>query len=309
MNAKRALKNDRLMKGVTGMSVSEFQELLHDFEKELEKEKQSRYEEGVKKGKRERKPGGGRKGELETVYDKLFFILFYFKCYTTFDVLGFIFDIDRSNAHRNVYKLIPILEKTLGEAMVLPKRKIHTTEELFEMFPEVKDLFIDATERQIPRPKDKDKQKKNYSGKKKRHTKKNTVIADEEKQIRYLGPTVEGKKHDYMGFKDEFKDIPPPKLPDDFRFYADLGYVGIEKDFPWLNVIIPKKKPKGKKLTEDEKIVNKWISRVRVKVEHAIGGVKRFRIVSDIFRNKIDGMDDKVMEISCGLWNYHLICS
>ena len=308
MNAKRALKNDRLMKGVTGMSVSEFQKLLEDFEKELKKEKQSQYEKELKKGKRKRKPGGGRKGELETVYDKLFFILFYFKCYTTFDVLGFIFDLDKSNANRNVHKLIPILEKTLGEATILPKRKIHTTEELFEMFPEVKDLFIDATERQIPRPKDKDKQKKNYSGKKKRHTKKNTLIADEDRQIRYLGPTVEGKKHDYGGFKDEFDGIPPPKVPNDFWIYTDLGYVGIEKDFPWLNVIMPKKKPKGGELTEDEKVVNKWISSVRVKVEHAIGGVKRFRIVSDIFRNKINGLDDKVMEISCGLWNYHLLC-
>jgi len=311
MNAKRALKNDRLMKGVTGMSVSEFQELLDDFEKELKKEKQSRYEKGVKKGKRKRKPGGGRKGELETVYDKLFFILFYFKCYPTFDVMGLIFDLDRSNANRNVHKLIPVLEKTLGEAMILPKRKIHATEELFEMFPEVKDLFIDATERQIPRPKDKDKQKKNYSGKKKRHTKKNTIISDEEKQIRYLGPTVEGKKHDYDGFKDEFPTEPPPPTehpPIIFRFWTDLGYVGIEKDFPWLNVIMPKKKPKGEELTEEEKVINKLISGVRVKVEHAIGGVKRFRIVSDIFRNRTDKLDDKVMEISCGLWNYHLLC-
>ncbi|CEG12812.1 hypothetical protein MSIBF_A2760001 [groundwater metagenome] len=48
------------------------------------------------------------------------------------------------------------------------------------------------------------------------------------------------------------------------------------------------------------------ISGIRVKVEHAIGGVKRFGIVSNIFRNKTDGLDDKVMEISCGLWNYHL---
>ncbi|CEG11404.1 transposase (fragment) [groundwater metagenome] len=65
------------------------------------------------------------------------------------------FDLDRSNACRNVHKLIPILNGILKEAMVLPKRQIHTTEELFELFPVVHDLFIDATERQIPRPKNK----------------------------------------------------------------------------------------------------------------------------------------------------------
>lgn len=308
MNISRALKDNRLMKAVTGMSVNELQELAKDFVRKFEKEKQSKYKEGLKKGKRKRKPGGGRTGQLKTTNEKLFFILLYFKCYPTFDLLGLMFDLNRSNANRNVQKLLPILEKTLGEVMVLPKRKIHTIKELFEIFPEVHHLFLDATERPIPRPKDKDKQKENYSGKKKRHTKKNTVIADEDKQIRYLGPTIEGKKHDYGGFKDEFPTVPPPKLPDDSWIYTDLGYVGIEKDFPWLNVIMPKKKPKGEELTEDEKVINKWISSVRVKVEHAIGGVKRFGIVSDIFRNKIKKLDDKIMEISCGLWNYHLLC-
>ncbi|ODS38427.1 hypothetical protein BEH94_01905, partial [Candidatus Altiarchaeales archaeon WOR_SM1_SCG] len=299
MNISRALKDNRLMKAVTGMSINELQELTKDFERKFEKEKQSKYKEGLKNGKRKRKPGGGRTGQLKTTNEKLFFILLYFKCYPTFDLLGLMFDLNRSNANRNVQKLLPILEKTLGEVMVLPKRKIRTIKELFEMFPEVHHLFIDATERSIPRPKDNDKRKKNYSGKKKRHTKKNTVITDENREVRYLGPTIEGKKHDYGGFKDEWWGIPQP--PAISCFWTDLGYLGIEKDFPDLNVMMPKKKPKGKELTDDEKGMNKLISGVRVVVEHAIGGVKRFRIVSDIFRNKIKGFDDKVMEISCGL--------
>lgn len=248
MNINRALRDERLMKGVTGMSIKGFNELLKDFKQNFEKEKRTNYNKEVKKGKRERKPGGGRKGRLETLQDKLFFTLFYFKCYPTFDVLGFVFDFDRSNACRNVQNLIPILEKTLGEAMVLPKRKIRTMDELFELFPEVNDLIIDGTERQIPRPKDNEKQKRNYSGKKKRHTKKNTIIADEDKQIRYLGPTVEGKKHDYGAFKEEFPTKPPPDLcdsPGNNRCWTDLGFIGMEKDYPGLNVIMPKKKPKG----------------------------------------------------------------
>ncbi len=305
MKVQQALKGDRLMKGVTGMSVREFQELEKKFGKSLEKEKELRYDKDLKEGERERQPGGGRKGNLITVADKLFFILFYFKCYPTFDVIGLMFDLDRSNACRNVHKLIPILNGILKEAMVLPKRQIHTTEDLFELFPVVHDLFIDATERQIPRPKNKHKQKENYSGKKKRHTKKNTIISDENREIRYLGPTVEGKKHDYRTFRDEFPKEPPPipppdtpPLPGDFRFWTDPAYIGIEKDFPWLNVIMPVKKPKGRDLTQYEKHLNKLISGIRVKVEHAIGGVKRFGIVSNIFRNKIEDLDDKVIEIS-----------
>jgi hypothetical protein len=59
-------------------------------------------------------------------------------------------------------------------------------------------------------------------------------------------------------------------------------------------------------LTEEEKTKNKEISGFRVLVEHAIGGIKRFGIVTDKFRNRKAGFDDKAMLRSCGLWNYHL---
>lgn len=311
MNLNAALNNDRLMKGVTGMSVKEFKRLADDFGRELENEGQLRYGRGFKTGRRQRKPGGGRKGVLKTAYEKLFFILFYFKCYPTFDLLGFMFDFNRSNACRSVQKLTPRLERTLGREMVLPKREIHTLKELLETIPEVRDLLVDGTERPIQRPKDNEKQKKNYSGKKKRHTKKNTIISGKDKRIHYLGPTVEGKKHDYGTFKEEFPDKPPPKPPPDtpqhdLRLWMDLAYLGIERDYPWLNVAMPKKKPKGGELTPEEKTINKQTSSIRVKVEHAIGGVKRFGIVSNTFRNKSDKFNDKAMELACGLWNYHL---
>jgi len=48
---------------------------------------------------------------------------------------------------------------------------------------------------------------------------------------------------------------------------------------------------------------------VRVLVEHAICGVKRFRITTDVFRNRLKESEDKAMLISCGLWNYHLAIS
>ncbi len=68
--------------------------------------------------------------------------------------------------------------------------------------------------------------------------------------------------------------------------------------------LLPKKTPKGKELTADAKAWNRIVSGVGVLVEHVIGGVKRFGIASDNFRNRKDGFGDKVMWISCGLWNY-----
>jgi len=239
ITVNRALKSDRLMRATAGLSAREFNQLVQSFGQELQKEGWIRYEIGVKRGDRERKPGSGRTGNLRSFTEKLFFVLFYFKCYPTFDVLGLLFDLDRSNAFRNVQKLTPILEKVLDKKMVLPKRKISTLEELFEIFPAVKDLFIDGTERPIQRPKDSEKQKENYSGKKKAHTRKNIVIADKNRRIGYLSPPEAGKKHDYGMFKELF---PQGLFPKRITLWLDLGFTGVEKDYPEATVRMPRKK-------------------------------------------------------------------
>jgi len=65
-----------------------------------------------------------------------------------------------------------------------------------------------------------------------------------------------------------------------------LGFTGVDKDYPDACVMMPKKKPRGKELTGEEKVQNKIISSIRVRVEHAIGGIKRMRITTDKFCNK-----------------------
>jgi len=64
-----------------------------------------------------------------------------------------------------------------------------------------------------------------------------------------------------------------------------------------------RKKPRKKELTAKEKENNHKISKVRVRVEHAIADIKRSRIVKDILRNTKDGFSDLVMEVACSLHN------
>src|ERR1700686_5645271 len=64
-----------------------------------------------------------------------------------------------------------------------------------------------------------------------------------------------------------------------------------------------KKKPRGGELTPAEKRTNRKLARVRVKVEHALAGVKRCRIVKDVLRKTKAGDSDSVMEAACGLHN------
>ncbi len=59
-------------------------------------------------------------------------------------------------------------------------------------------------------------------------------------------------------------------------------------------------------MTDKEKENNRKLSKVRVKVEHAISGLKRSRTVKDIFRNTKDGFSDLVMVLACGLHNFRV---
>jgi hypothetical protein len=84
-----------------------------------------------------------------------------------------------------------------------------------------------------------------------------------------------------------FKGLFPPEIfPKSIRLWLDLGFTGVDKDYPDASVMMPKKKPRGKELTAEEKAQNKAICNIRVRVEHGIGGIKRMRITTDKFRNK-----------------------
>ena len=96
------------------------------------------------------------------------------------------FDIDRSQANRWMHRLQLVLEKALGRKMALAKRKLKSMEEFIESFPELKRVIIDGTERPIQRAKDQEKQKQDYSGKKKRHTRSHLGAVAPDKRILIL---------------------------------------------------------------------------------------------------------------------------
>ena len=80
--------------------------------------------------KRQRKYGAGHPRILDTTEKQLFAVLFFLKSYMTYDVLGFILDVDGSTACRNIRIYLMALEKTLKRKILLPVRKISTPEEL-----------------------------------------------------------------------------------------------------------------------------------------------------------------------------------
>ena len=286
-----------LLRAFAGLSPEGFQSLLPAFQKAYEESLDERDKQREKP--RERKRGAGIKPRLLSTEDKLLFILFYFKIYPIQEVQAYIFGMSQPRANIWIQKLSPLLDKALGHKAELPARKAKNLEEVLRSSPGL-EFIIDGTERPIQRPKDPQRQSKNYSGKKKRHTVKNNLIVERKsKKIKGLSPTFEGKKHD-----KEIMDEWGVHYPKGSKLWKDTGFQGYEP----CNVEThqPKKKPRGKELTSEDKTKNKFISSIRVKVEHAIGRAKVFHIVSDIYRNHKSRFDDMVMEIACGLHNLRL---
>lgn len=290
LNIKRALKQNRLLRALTGLNSKAFQSLLLTFTQV--------YEQTLRDKPRQRSVGGGRKARLRTFEHKLFYILFYFKCYPTFDLAGILFDIDRSQAHHWAHRLQPILEAALGEKKALPERQINSVQAFIERFPGVERVVMDGTERPIKRPTDSEKQKLNYSGKKKRHTRKHLAAVNQNKQVLVLSQAREGKLHDKK-FHDEEKLI--GNIPAEIPIEVDTGFQGIQHQYE--NIRIPHKKPKGGELSEQQKSDNRKLSQSRVVCENAFAGVKRYGVVSQIYRNHKHDFDDKLMLTASGLWN------
>lgn len=114
-----------------------------------------------------------------------------------------------------------------------------------------------------------------------------------------LTATVEGKRHD-----KKLADESNYTLPSGSQLTQDTGFQGF--DLTEVTILQPQKKPRGGKLSDLDKHVNEWLSSLRIRIEHAIGGVKRYRIVKDKIRNWKDGFRGSVMALCCGLHNFRL---
>lgn len=295
MSIAAALRNDRLCLALTGLRVQEFKDLAEPFIWYYEEYWASQRIDP------EREYGGGRKGALKTYEEKLLAGLMYLKAYATYDVFGFHIGCDRSQACRRIAHIFPVLEMTLQRKLLLPERKITSIEEFQRLFPEVREIMVDGTERRRQRPKKKKSQQKAYSGKKKAHTRKNIVVTDKKRRILVLTKTKSGRRHDKrLADKENLFE----NIPKDVDVYTDTAFIG--EDRVHKRLFLPKKKPKGRNLTEDEKQMNKIISSYRVIAEHAIGGMKRYQSLTQIYRNRKKYFDDTLILLCSGLWNYHL---
>lgn len=294
-------KHPRVFQRMTGLTLEEFYFLLDKFksswmifvrEEFLSKERKRDY-------------GGGRHSRLHSLEDKLLFILIYTRIYPLMIVQGLFFGFEDSRACEWVQRLLPVLDRSCGFAHVRPRRgNGRSLEEILEEFPELAEfgITIDGVERAKRRPKDPEKQKSEYSGKKKRHTKKNIIIASpKNRYILFLSRTRDGTAHDKRIIDEEELNCNDRSV----MACTDSGFQGLK--IGSLKTVMPKKNTKLHKLSDSDKEQNRAISSARVVVEHTIAGIKINRSVQDVYRNMTEGFDDLLMSVASGLHNLRVV--
>jgi len=279
---------------MTGLTSEEFEALLPTFEACFYDWMDTYRLDGKLRGKR--KYVDYKNSPLPTIEDKLYFILTYLKTCNLQEVHGALFSMGQPKANQWIHCLQNVLHLALDHENELPAREMADVQ-----FHSEKDGIYqhDGTERPIQRPAKKADQKTYYSGKKKRHTVKNNLLINEHCRVLFLTETVEGKRHDKKLADESDYEMPPGS-----QLAQDSGFQGFKAKN--VTILQPKKKPRNGELTDMEKNVNAWHSSIRIRVEHAIGGIKRYRIAKDTIRNWKTGFRDAVFVICCGLHNFRL---
>lgn len=133
------------------------------------------------------------------------------------------------------------------------------------------------------------------------------VISALDRRILYLSRSFVGTVHDFSMLKTV---LPPEKnWFEQFEIRLDLGFQGFVELYKCKQVYLPKKKPRKTELTEQQKQENKEQASQRVLVEHSIGGLNRYRFLSDRLRCHDDKLYNRIAGVCAGLWNYHLMLS
>ena len=167
-------------------------------------------------------------------------LLVYYRLYITYTLAGFLFDLDQSNICRDIQKIeslirqcVPIPQKICN----ITRKRLQTPEEVEKYFPGFMAFIDSTTEQQIPRPLDNKRREAFYSGKKKRHTVKTQITVNNQGIIIHKTRYNKGRQHDYDIYKENH-----PITPKDVLNVFDLGYLGVEKDYPEQVSSIPIRK-------------------------------------------------------------------
>jgi len=299
---------------LTGLPAESFWQLVHEVEAQWPAYNRERHQ----RADRQRAVGGGRQCDLPLVI-RIALVLTYLRQHTTQALTAKLFGATQSDVSRDLRRLLPLLARVVPVPdlwhVVDPEQELPAAARLTLSDLTDGQVLVDASEQQVYRSQDSPTRKDHYSGKRKMFTLKTQFVTDGDHHIQAISEGVPGAKHDKK-LSDETRTV--ERLPDGCQAKADKGYQGLEhqvslvtvtdvvtgqqQQVPRLVLETPIKKPKGSELTEEQRAFNRQLNAIRVRVEHCIGWVKNWRIISTRFRCAHE-IYDTVMQVVCGLVN------
>jgi transposase len=277
-------------KSMTGFSVEAFDTLFLAFARAHDERCHAATLTKRDSEPRQRAYGAGRRfsHDLRT---RLLIALFWLRVYPTFELLGFLFSLNKTNVHDIVNDMLATLETLADFPYERPeaqRKKQRSVAAVMDAFPDVR-LVIDTKEQPIQRPtstKENDRQRPYYSGKKKRHTLKNEIGVLPDGQIGALSPSVPGGATADVTLLRQTRLVDQLDAPHEAGM-ADKAYVGARKDFPDHRLVIPFKASRGHPLTEEQIAFNRLIAQYRIVVEHTNAQLNQFQVLAQVYRHAL----------------------
>jgi hypothetical protein len=284
-----------IFRTLTGLTLAVFDQLLEDLRPAFHGDRRRRLD----RPDRQRAFGGGDDFDLPAD-DQFLLTIFWLRHYPTQEVLGYLFGVSDSTAKRAVDRCLPLLEAAGRDTMRLPDPGRGRRKNLSALLKDTPDVavVIDTFEQPVQRPQR--RQKRFYSGKKKRHTLKSQVAVDEETgAIVDVADSVPGPTADIKVLK---KSKLLKRLPKGVGGLGDLAYVGIADLHPEGLGATGRRKPRGQPRSLADRRYNKAFSRRRIVVEHGIGRLRRFQALTHTDRHFRKGHTARVRAVA-GLVN------
>jgi len=223
---------------------------------------------------RQRAVGGGRTRRLAP-YQEVLLSLLYLRHNVSHEVVGSLFGVSADTSENTFHEVIGVLQEVCPSSRWEAEKHWQKGQPSWQ--PTEKDrLLIDSFETPIRRPSDDTRQRRTYSGKKKRHTLKTQVVTDARGEIMEIDAGHRGPKADIRIYEESGVDRRYP----DAEKTADKAYQSAQH--PTLHT--PHKKPQGGELTPQQREENHRLAQQRIYVEHGIRRIKGWRILRDEYR-------------------------
>jgi hypothetical protein len=288
-------KYPSVFRSMTGLTVEAFDRLLPELLQAFHADRRRRLD---RPGRR-RAVGGGDDFDLP-VADQFLLAVVWLRQYPTQECLGYLFGTSDSTALRAVRRCLPVLEAAGKDSMRLPdpgKGKRRDLPALLKGTPELA-VIVDTFEQRTQRPKR--RQRAYYSGKKKAHTLKSQVAIDEDGRVVDVGASRPGPWADLKVLRRS--GLAGRLARAGVGVLGDLAYVGVDGLVGGLRGATPRRKPRGQDRPPEDRRYNRAFARRRIKVEHAIGRLRRFQALAQVNRHGRRGHEGRVRAVA-GLVN------